>query len=452
MTLIPPVQKSQRSKDDWQSPLMPTLQNGTNDDTNPEGVVEIPRNGWYGFFFGFEQTGKGSPDESLSSHHTYSLYLQTGDNQERKQMALPFGHKGSEKLDKQEKPLISLAAGKILWLNQGTRILVVQENNVEKLGHAAAESKPEWKLVSVRFTKQLDKRDNNQHLIENASVIPTSIHTHLICSTCQRFFSSIHGVLCHAHDAHPPAKPLDPMWTTPLNVLYQDHCMAVVEKPQGMSVMGSSQSLVRSDLLLALRNPACNNKDKGGRSLGKPVVCHRLDAPTGGLLVVAKTRVAEAKLKECFANHRCRKRYRALLVGKLEEDQGDCNLSMGGKTAITRYKVLRYARCSRPNSYACGWMTVVDLYPVTGRRHQLRKHMKALGHAIWGDIRYGRSIVADKNDDVHSRLCLWHIEIALPHPLSGQETVFSLDEPEWLNYVIKEEEERRMKELAERSP
>ena len=100
-------------------------------------------------------------------------------------------------------------------------------------------------------------------------------------------------------------------------------------------------------------------------------------------------------------------------------------------------------------------MTAVDLFPETGRRHQLRKHMKSLGHSIVGDRRYGgfvelkgaqgsdagtqSSEALPDDKSVMSRLCLWAVEISLPHPATEEEHTVALhDEPEWFHYIIRQ--------------
>jgi tRNA pseudouridine65 synthase len=85
---------------------------------------------------------------------------------------------------------------------------------------------------------------------------------------------------------------------------------------------------------------------------------------------------------------------------------------------------------------------VVDLYPITGRRHQLRKHMKALGHPIWGDVRYGQFSCPRSVDLEHpySRLCLWAIGINFLHPVSGDAPAIVMDDQAWLEHLISRQE------------
>jgi 23S rRNA-/tRNA-specific pseudouridylate synthase len=211
-------------------------------------------------------------------------------------------------------------------------------------------------------------------------------------------------------------------------------------------------------------------------ALGKPRPVHRLDSATGGLLVVAKTHAAEAKLRVAFQERACHKRYRAVVVGKLlqtcqkqsdnfsnftENDHGVIDSPISGKESKTLFQVVRHI----PSVRHGGCLTVVDLWPVTGRKHQLRKHMKLIGHHILGDVRHcGKSKAIQETETVHvasnvceplvsievsSRLCLWAVEITLPHPVSGSDLTCRMDDPEWIE-TIELHERALWKELQER--
>lgn len=260
-----------------------------------------------------------------------------------------------------------------------------------------------------------------------------------------------------------------PIFRQPLKVAYEDDDLAVIVKPQGMPVQGSRFTLPKSDLLLPFTAP----KTREG-AFRKPRLVHRLDSQTGGLLIIAKVGEAERKLKACFEQRSCQKRYRAILFGKLTVesiatqecvavDHDGCNgdetlrctidSPLSGKPSVTKLEVVSYTRCS--DSRANGWITTVDLYPVTGRTHQLRKHTKLIGHPIYGDKRYA---VYSNNPtttpctasmmnctesqtivDTHSKMCLWALEITFPHPLrcsqgeeGGMELIHAMiEEPVW---------------------
>jgi RluA family pseudouridine synthase len=276
-----------------------------------------------------------------------------------------------------------------------------------------------------------------------------------MCATCYRLFASPRSIQQHIESTHKISDPLS-IWNRPLKVLYEDKHLAVVDKPQGMAVMGDSPSLCKSDLLLALAG-------YGNDALNKPVPAHRLDAPTGGLLVVAKTKACESKLKCSFADRSCRKRYVALSLGRIEPPQGTIDVPIGGKPAVTHYRVLHCTRSA--DEMANGWVTTVELHPVTGRKHQLRRHLKHLGHPIWGDRRHapyrktsGESAM-NQLDLIHStsveqnshiRLCLWAVEISFPHPETGVELNVALDgQPEWLTSLLEYQERRVIQDKRE---
>ena len=299
------------------------------------------------------------------------------------------------------------------------------------------------------------------------------------CILCGRAFHSALSVSQHQEQSHfedvhrtnSSAAAASSIWTTPLSVVYKDEYLAVVIKPQGMAVMGDfeGKTLQRSSLLMALIEPGQTSKDKvawpskvtessdveqsyinfsekdiGNKAdvldsyLGKPRPVHRLDGPTGGLLVVAKTRRTEKELKQSFEDRACHKTYRALVYGKITTKEGECSQPLSGKPSLTHYRVLRH---SRSGTSSDGWLTTVELYPHTGRMHQLRKHMQMMGHPMWGDKRYGPKQNDDQvNSSWQSRLCLWALAIRFPHPATGEEVSCSMPDPDWLEQVVQHEE------------
>ena len=437
--------KSRPRSADWRSPIfaahhLPASDKTLLDSTVQEKGVKIPRDGWYGFVFGLEESNEAGINGS------FSLHLQSNDQTETS--LLPLSHNDDRKAENKTLRLMSKQAGKVIFLTESSRVLVVYRNDRTKQmeNQVPKDSSKEnelgrWCLVAARATGDtpfsgLQDSQSTMNKESACKIVRTGTmsESHLLCSTCARSFTSLHAILCHAREAHKPVSQ-SPIWSKPLLAAFQDDCMVVIEKPQGMAVMGASPSLCRSDLLMQF-------KGKGSPDdLSKPRPVHRLDAATGGLLVVAKTRTAEVGLKQSFANRTCQKRYKALLVGKLEPSEGECRVPMGGKDAYTKYEVVKYVRCSDPLAKD-GWITVVDLHPITGRRHQLRKHMKALRHPIWGDVRYGQFSVPRSVDSEHpySRLCLWAVGINFPHPVTGNVTAVVMDDPAWLEQVVSRQE------------
>ena len=350
----------------------------------------------------------------------------------------------------------------------------------------------QWYLVSRQLNANLDTIQPGGAYKAKKSIL---------CSTCQKLFPSIRAATSHRQSMHKvtkndknicgnntqndekgyngdrtnqPSQPRDFYNNTSLclpealEVIYQDNHLAVVNKPQGIAVMGDTPSLCRSDVFMPLAGPTEDSRHGASLSyLRKPVPVHRLDAATGGLLVLAKTKDAERQLKACFASRVCQKQYRALIWGRLEPFEGCVEIPMdGNKPAVTRYQVHQYHRTVLEQK-GNGWVTVVNLYPETGRKHQLRKHMKSLGHPIWGDKRYGgflddcdmfvrgktacdgaptatgQSIGYNQRendnilvDPLMSRLCLWAMKLTLPHPITSEELKLTLKDPEWLTHII----------------
>lgn len=199
----------------------------------------------------------------------------------------------------------------------------------------------------------------------------------------------------------------------PLEILYEDRDICVVNKPCGLlSVPGRGPDLADSVL----------SRIRGSHPQAQAV--HRLDLGTSGVLAIATRRKAEAALRQQFQNRRIRKVYLALAEGVMSTSSGRIDLPLvcdwpnrprqkvcfqTGKSALTLYEVI-----SRRED-----MSLVRLFPHTGRSHQLRVHLAALGHPIAGDNLYG-------SDPLPSvRLMLHASQLGLFHPYSGDWLVFT---------------------------
>ncbi len=175
-----------------------------------------------------------------------------------------------------------------------------------------------------------------------------------------------------------------------LNVIYEDADIAVIDKPVGMTVhpaAGHSKNTLVNALLS--RYPSLAHT---GSAL-RPGIVHRLDRDTSGLIIIARNDESWANLLEQFKSHRVQKVYAALVKGKVEPQQGVIESPIGrhptnrkkmavvegGKEARTRYRVVRYFK---------GY-TLLDVMPETGRTHQIRVHLAAIGFPVIGDAVYG---------------------------------------------------------------
>ena len=210
-----------------------------------------------------------------------------------------------------------------------------------------------------------------------------------------------------------------------LDVFYEDPDIVVINKPSGLTVHPASGDHTGT-LVNALLGKFENLSDVNGPI--RPGIIHRLDKDTSGLIVIAKTNVAHARLARQFEKHTVIKRYVALVQGVIQFDQGVINAEIGrhqkyhdqrriveegeGKEASTLYQVLKRFKNS----------TLVALFPQTGRTHQLRVHMKHLGHPILGDEKYGRK-------ESFSRLALHAQSISFNHPITKELIEFSCPLP-----------------------
>jgi 23S rRNA pseudouridine1911/1915/1917 synthase len=228
----------------------------------------------------------------------------------------------------------------------------------------------------------------------------------------------------------------------PLDIIYEDDDLAVIDKPAGMMVHAGAgatdDARNRGTLVNALLHHLSTLSAVGGEL--RPGIVHRLDKETSGLIVVAKNDEAHRKLAAQFARREVKKTYVALVHGWVKADRGTIAKSIsrdpvrrirmttrisGGREAITHYRVLR-----RIDS-TFGKFSLVEVKIDTGRTHQIRVHMTSLGHAVVGDVLYGapREIRGDesrkklKRPDADalslSRNFLHSAELVLQHPRTG---------------------------------
>ncbi|MEO8152993.1 MAG: RluA family pseudouridine synthase [Rhizobacter sp.] len=196
---------------------------------------------------------------------------------------------------------------------------------------------------------------------------------------------------------------------TALQVVFVDDALVVVDKPAGLpSVPGRAEGLqdCMASRVLSVAADA--------------LVVHRLDMATSGLLVFARGKAVQRSLSHAFAQREVDKRYEAIVCGHVTHDVGEIDLPLitdwpnrprqkvdfeAGKPSVTRYRVL-----ARGDDE-----TRLELEPLTGRSHQLRVHLLALGHPILGDALYGSAEVAGRA----GRLLLHAKALRFLHPVSG---------------------------------
>ena len=212
----------------------------------------------------------------------------------------------------------------------------------------------------------------------------------------------------------------------PLTILYQDDDLAVVVKPCGMVVHPAAGN-EDGTLVNALLHHLDSLGGIGGEL--RPGIVHRLDKDTSGLLLVAKNDASQLALSRQLQDRRMEKRYRALVEGSLQEDAGRVEAAIArskkdrkkmavdpeGREAITEWTVLARGR----------GVTLLDVHILTGRTHQIRVHMKHIGHPVCGDPIYGSGRGAKV-----SRLMLHAWSLSFTHPTTGERLTFTAELPE----------------------
>lgn len=220
----------------------------------------------------------------------------------------------------------------------------------------------------------------------------------------------------------------------PLDIVYQDDDVAVINKPQGLTVHagnGTNGSTLVNALLYHLDNLS------GINGVIRPGIVHRIDKNTSGLLVVAKNDVAHISLAKQLEDKTCSRIYVALLEGVLKDDKGRVATFIGrnpkdrtkmavlsnGREAITDYKVIK-----RYENY-----TLCEFSLKTGRTHQIRVHAKHLGHPIVGDKEYGY-----KNQKFKLNGQLLHaMRLKFVHPTKNCPVEFSCPLPDYFEKILK---------------
>jgi 23S rRNA pseudouridine955/2504/2580 synthase len=211
-------------------------------------------------------------------------------------------------------------------------------------------------------------------------------------------------------------------------ILYEDAEVLALNKPAGLAVQGGTKTFMHVDRLLSA----------WGEGLERPRLVHRLDRDTSGVLVLGKTPAAAARLSGAFAKRKAKKTYWAIVAGNPHPTEGIIDMPLVKKGIGDRELVVpaerkevgaeqsetEFVTISRASNRA-SWMA---LRPHTGRTHQLRAHMKAIGHAIIGDPKYGDvASIALSNGlklQLHAR------RLVLPHPTSGQMVIEAPISPE----------------------
>jgi len=252
---------------------------------------------------------------------------------------------------------------------------------------------------------------------------------------------------------HPPHENLLVGEDMPIDVVYEDDELLVVNKPAGIVVHpghGNYSGTLINGLIFHFENLPNNSSERPG-------LVHRIDKDTSGLLVVAKTEGAMAHLSNQFAEKTSEREYIAIVWGNMDEDEGTIDGAIGrhpknrlqntvffgededkGKPAVTHYKVLE----------RLGYVTLVSCKLETGRTHQIRVHMKHIGHTLFNDARYGGERIlkgttftkykqfVDNCFKILPRQALHAKTLGFEHPKTGKWMSFTSETPEDMEQCI----------------
>ncbi|WP_052444281.1 RluA family pseudouridine synthase [Flammeovirga sp. OC4] len=209
-----------------------------------------------------------------------------------------------------------------------------------------------------------------------------------------------------------------------LEVIFEDEDLAVIYKPSGIPVSGNQFKTIENALLYNVsQSPLLD-------AMPWPKPCHRLDAPTSGLLLIAKTRLARVKLGQQFEDKTIKKKYHAIAMGAFASKMDDINFDLEGKPCHSSYKVIKEIPSLRSEI-----LTLVELEPHTGRTHQLRKHLAMIQHPIVGDKEYGE----EGNTLKGKGLFLSSTSISFVHPRTNERQLFSTNYPSKFDALLERE-------------
>ncbi|MBR5723377.1 MAG: RluA family pseudouridine synthase [Oscillospiraceae bacterium] len=220
----------------------------------------------------------------------------------------------------------------------------------------------------------------------------------------------------------------------PLEIVYEDDALLVVNKPKGMVVHpapGHPDGTLVNALLYH-----CAGRLSSINGVIRPGIVHRIDRDTSGLLIVAKTDCAHLGLAEQIAVHSFTREYEAVVCGRFKEESGTvhapigrdprdrqkmCVIATNSKDAVTHYTVL-----TQYEKYAHIRCTLE-----TGRTHQIRVHMKHIGHPVYGDAVYGKAEKGVEGQCLHAK------KIGFLHPVTGAYLEFDSPLPEYFTEILR---------------
>ena len=225
----------------------------------------------------------------------------------------------------------------------------------------------------------------------------------------------------------------------PLDIVYEDQDLLVVNKPKGMVVHPAPGNYTGTLVNALLFH--CKGSLSGINGVLRPGIVHRIDKDTSGLLIVAKNDKAHAGLAGQIKEHSFTREYEAVVYGRMKENEGTVSVPIG-RSQIDRKKMCVTDHCSK--NAVTHWRVISEnngfshlaLKLETGRTHQIRVHMAYLGHPVAGDPVYGPSKVIS---ELHGQ-CLHAKKIGFVHPITGEFLSFDSELPEYFRRFLSKNE------------
>ena len=223
----------------------------------------------------------------------------------------------------------------------------------------------------------------------------------------------------------------------PLEIIYEDNDILIVNKPKGMVVhpgAGNHEGTLVNAILAH-----CKESLSGIGGIIRPGIVHRIDKDTSGLLIIAKNDHAHLNLSEQIKNREVEKAYIALVKGIIEENEATIDMPIArsdrdrkkmaivrsGKNAITHFRVLKRIQTEKGN------YTLIEAKIETGRTHQIRVHMSYIKHPVVGDEVYsnGKNEFGIKGQALHA------LKLEFKHPTTGEKVSYKSSYPDWYNKI-----------------
>ncbi|MBQ7499372.1 MAG: RluA family pseudouridine synthase [Clostridia bacterium] len=309
-----------------------------------------------------------------------------------------------------------------------------ETKNIKKIKTLAAEAGDVGKRLDIFLAERLEMtRSASQKLIDGGNTVLSSgrkAAKSILLSEGETVTVEI-----------PEPKVLDAApEDIPLDIVYEDGDVIVVNKPKGMVVHPAAGNY-KGTLVNALMHH-CGDSLSAINGVVRPGIVHRIDKDTSGLLVCAKNDRAHISLAEQLKEHSMERAYHALVCGRLKNDSGRIEAPIGrnpkdrkkmavvpdGREAATNYEVLERFE----------GFTYVRLVLESGRTHQIRVHMSSVGHPVAGDVLYGggRSRFEKLNEKILSGQCLHAKTLGFDHPTTGERMRFDSVLPDYFTAIL----------------